>query len=80
MSDDNAALKTEYQEIESQRSAPLSSASDDFSSTYISVHISLFGKTFIAMMAVSFVLAISFLIFSYTSYGRVFLRELRLTF
>jgi hypothetical protein len=80
MSDENTALNTEYEELEVQRTTPTYSNSEDLSSSYMSVEISLFGKVFISLMVASFILSLCLLIFSYTPYGRTFLRGLEISF
>ncbi len=80
MSDDNATIKKEYEELEVQRDSYSSVSSEEFSSTYVSVEISLFGKIFIGFMITSFLFAITLLVFSYTPYGVDFLRGFDFTF
>ena len=78
MTDDNSAVNNEYEELDVQRTSY--SNSDDLSSSYMSVTISMAGKIFIGLMIFSLVISLCFLVFSYTPYGRTFLRNLELTF
>jgi hypothetical protein len=81
MSDDNTAVNNEYEELEVQReTTSVSSSSEEFSSTYIAVEISLFGKIFIGLMVLSFLAALTLLVFSYTPFGVEFLRNFDFTF
>lgn len=80
MSDDNTAINTEYEELEVQRSNNPLYDGDEIESSYMTVKISLFGRVFIGLMICSFIFSLLFLMFSYTSYGRTFLRGLDLSF
>ncbi|WP_127716136.1 hypothetical protein [Halobacteriovorax sp. HLS] len=77
---ENKNEKLQYEELETQRETTSAQQYQDSGSNYMNAEISWFGKLVIASMAITFILSLSFLIYSYTSYGRDTLRSLKIDF